>query len=80
MRYAAQPQMVPRTAQRFDALPDTIADVSLLPNIPSLLAEASAVALEWPRLRELIADRASSPLGRAWVLALEPCADRKSVV
>jgi DNA mismatch repair protein MutS2 len=68
--------MVPRTAQRFDALPDTIADVSLLPNIPSLLAEASAVALEWPRLRELIADRASSPLGRAWVQALEPCAER----
>ena len=68
--------MVPRKAQRFDALPDTIADVSLLPYIPSPLAEASAVALEWPRLRELIADRASSPLGRAWVQALEPCAER----
>ena len=59
-----------------DALPDTIADVSLLPNIPSPLAEASSVALEWPRLRELIAGHATSPLGRAWVLALEPCADR----
>jgi DNA mismatch repair protein MutS2 len=68
--------MVPRKAQRFDALPDTIADVSLLPYIPSPLAEASAVALEWPRLRELIAGRASSPLGRAWVLALEPSANR----
>ena len=56
--------------------PDTIADVSLLPNIPSPLAEASSVALEWSRLRELIAGHASSPLGRAWVLALEPCADR----
>jgi DNA mismatch repair protein MutS2 len=76
MRYAAQAQMVPRKAQRFDALPDTIADVSLLPYIPSPLAEASAVALEWPRLRELIAGRASSPLGRAWVLALEPSANR----
>ena len=76
MRYAAQAQMVPRKAQRFDALPATIADVSLLPNIPSPLAEASAVALEWPRLRELIAGRASSPLGRAWVLALEPSAGR----
>jgi DNA mismatch repair protein MutS2 len=68
--------MVPRKAQRFDALPATIADVSLLPNIPSPLVEASSAALEWPRLRELIAGRASSPLGRAWVLALEPSADR----
>jgi DNA mismatch repair protein MutS2 len=68
--------MVPRRAQRFDVLPDTIADVSLLPNIPSPLAEASSVALEWLRLRELIAGRASSPLGRGWVLALEPSADR----
>jgi len=76
MRYAAQAQMVPRRAQRFDVLPDTIADVSLLPNIPSPLAEASSVALEWLRLRELIAGRASSPLGRGWVLALEPSADR----
>jgi DNA mismatch repair protein MutS2 len=50
--------------------------MGLLPNIPSPLAEASSVALEWPRLRELIADRAASPLGRAWVQALEPCADR----
>jgi DNA mismatch repair protein MutS2 len=50
--------------------------VSLLPNIPSPLAEASSVALEWPRLRETIAGHAASPLGRAWVLALEPCADR----
>jgi len=76
MRYAAQAQMVPRTAQRFDVLPDTIADMSLLPNIPSPLAETSSAALEWPRLRELIAGQASSPLGRARVLALEPSADR----
>jgi len=33
------------------------------------------MALEWPRLRDHIAGRTSSPLGRAWVLALEPCAD-----
>jgi DNA mismatch repair protein MutS2 len=76
MRYAAQAQMVPRKAHRMDALPDTIADVSMLPNIPSPLAEASSVALEWPRLRELIAGHTASPLGRAWVMALEPCADR----
>ncbi|MGD0632579.1 MAG: endonuclease MutS2, partial [Terracidiphilus sp.] len=56
-------------------MPATIADVSLLPNIPLPLTEASGAALEWPRLRETIAGHASSPLGRAWVLALEPCAD-----
>ena len=55
--------------------PDNIADVSLLPNIPSQLAESSSDALEWPRLREHIAGHAASPLGRAWTLALEPCSD-----
>ena len=49
--------------------------VNLLPNVPSPLAESSAAALEWPRLREHIAGFAASPLGRAWVLALEPCSD-----
>jgi DNA mismatch repair protein MutS2 len=39
------------------------------------LPESSATALEWPRLRESIAGRTFSPLGRAWVLALEPSAD-----
>jgi DNA mismatch repair protein MutS2 len=47
----------------------------LLPIIPSPLREASAAALEWPRLREYIASRTFSALGRAWILALEPCAD-----
>lgn len=47
----------------------------LLPSIPSPLPESSAAALEWPRLRNHIADRTFSPLGRAWILALEPCAD-----
>jgi DNA mismatch repair protein MutS2 len=49
--------------------------VLLLPDIPLLLVESSSPALEWPRLREHIAGYAASPLGRAWVLALEPCAD-----
>ncbi len=49
--------------------------MNLLPSIPSALAESSASALEWPRLREQIAGKATSPLGRAWTLALEPCAD-----
>jgi DNA mismatch repair protein MutS2 len=47
----------------------------LLPIIPSPLRESSAAALEWPRLRDHIAGRTISPLGRAWVLALEPSAD-----
>ncbi|WP_213805236.1 Smr/MutS family protein [Granulicella sp. dw_53] len=49
--------------------------LDLLPQIPSPLHESSAVSLEWPRLRDHIAGRTFSPLGRAWILALEPCAD-----
>ncbi len=48
---------------------------SLLPDIPSPLGESSAVALEWPRLREYIAAKAVSPLGRGFTLALEPTTD-----
>jgi DNA mismatch repair protein MutS2 len=48
----------------------------LLPSIPSPLHEFSAAALEWSRLRDHIAGRTSSPLGRAWILALEPCSDQ----
>jgi len=47
-----------------------------LPSIPAPLHESSAAALEWPRLREHIAGRTSSPLGRAWILALEPSSDQ----
>ena len=47
----------------------------LVPIIPSPLSESSATALEWPRLRDHIAGRTFSPLGRAWTLALEPSAD-----
>ena len=43
--------------------------------IPLPLRESSAAALEWPRLRDHIAGYTFSPLGRAWVLALEPCAN-----
>lgn len=49
--------------------------LSLLPNIPSPLPESSATALEWFRLRDHIADRTFSLLGRAWILALEPSSD-----
>jgi DNA mismatch repair protein MutS2 len=49
--------------------------VPLLPTVPSPLHESAAEALEWPRLRDHIATFAASPLGRAWTLALEPCAD-----
>ena len=48
---------------------------SLLPSIPSPLAETSSATLEWPRLREHIAAKAVSPLGRAFTLALEPSSD-----
>jgi DNA mismatch repair protein MutS2 len=47
----------------------------LLPNIPLPLHEASAVALEWPRLRNHIAGHTLSPLGRGWIMALEPSSD-----
>jgi DNA mismatch repair protein MutS2 len=47
----------------------------LLPVIPSPLREPGATALEWPRLRDHIAGRTTSPLGRAWILALEPSSD-----
>ena len=51
------------------------ASPTLLPVIPTPLRESSAASLEWPRLREHIAGRTQSPLGRAWVIALEPTAD-----
>ena len=63
---------------RYPSRAITIRDVpspAFLPEIPSPLAESSAASLEWPRLREHIASRTFSPLGRAWVLALEPSAD-----
>jgi DNA mismatch repair protein MutS2 len=68
------------TSREKTALPPAVyhRDVTaptLFPDIPSLLAESSAAALEWPRLREYIAGFAPSPLGRVWTLALEPCAD-----
>jgi DNA mismatch repair protein MutS2 len=53
----------------------SVPSTSFLPLIPLPLSEASATALEWPRLREYIGSRTFSPLGRAWVLALEPSAD-----
>jgi len=46
-----------------------------MPEVPSPLSESSAMALEWPRLREHIATRTTSPLGRAWVNGLEPSSD-----
>ena len=48
---------------------------ALLPQIPSRLEESGAVQLEWPRLREHVARATTSPLGRAWLLALEPSSD-----
>jgi DNA mismatch repair protein MutS2 len=58
-----------------DGYDKEVNSLDLLPKTPSPLHESSGAALEWPRLRGHIADRTFSPLGRAWILALEPCAD-----
>jgi DNA mismatch repair protein MutS2 len=52
-----------------------VPSLELAAKIPSPLAEASSTALEWPRLRDYLASRTFSPLGRAWVEALEPSSD-----
>ena len=43
------------------------------------MREISPAALEWPRLREHLAGRTQSPLGRAHVLALEPGRDLQTI-
>jgi DNA mismatch repair protein MutS2 len=43
------------------------------------LRETSAAALEWNRLRDHLAGRTQSPLGRARVLALEPSRDLQGI-
>jgi len=43
------------------------------------MREISPAALEWPRLREHLAGRTQSPLGRARVLALEPTRDLQTI-
>ncbi len=53
----------------------TIEEMDLLPQIPQVLAERGGPALQWEALRERLASGARSPLGRAWVLALEPSAE-----
>jgi DNA mismatch repair protein MutS2 len=45
------------------------------PEIPDKLEHNSAAALEWPRLRTLVAGYAQSSAGRAWVEALQPSRD-----
>src|ERR1700743_2161254 len=53
----------------------TIKEMDLLPDIPNPLAERGGAALQWEALRERLAAGARSPLGRAWVLALESSAN-----
>ena len=48
-------------------------------NTPSPLRETSGTALEWTRLRDHLAGRTQSPLGRARVLALEPSRDLQTI-
>jgi DNA mismatch repair protein MutS2 len=50
-------------------------EMPLLPIIPAPLTEISAAALEWVRLRDLVAGHSSSPVGRAWVNSLTPTSD-----
>ncbi len=52
-----------------------VISLELLPKIPSTLRETGGASLEWPRLREHLAGATVSPLGRAWLLALEPSGD-----
>jgi DNA mismatch repair protein MutS2 len=49
--------------------------VAFLPEIPSLLSDISAKALQWPELILHLSRRAQSSLGKEWVSALEPSAD-----
>jgi DNA mismatch repair protein MutS2 len=49
--------------------------MKLLPEIRGRLSERGGAVLQWEALREWLAAGAHSPLGRAWVLALEPSAD-----
>jgi len=53
----------------------TMGEMLLLPQIPQVLTERGGSALQWEALRERLAAGALSPLGRAWVLALEPSAE-----
>ena len=46
-----------------------------VPDTPQVLAERGGAALQWEALRERVATRAQSPLGQAWLRALEPSAD-----
>ncbi len=56
-------------------LPYQVMSLELLPVIASPLLETGAVSLEWPRLRKHLAGATVSPLGHAWLLALEPSSD-----
>jgi DNA mismatch repair protein MutS2 len=49
--------------------------VDLLPQIPSLLRETSAKALQWPELVLHLARGAQSQLGRSWIAALTASGD-----
>ncbi len=49
------------------------------PEDKSTLRETSDAALEWTRLRDHLAGRTQSPLGRAHVLALQPSRDLQTI-
>ena len=68
------PEMASQPAPH-DTPGDTSAPEPLANPQPVPLRERSAAALEWPRLRELIARRTQSTPGRARTVALEPTTD-----
>jgi DNA mismatch repair protein MutS2 len=45
---------------------------SMLANVPNPMEHSSAAALEWERLRALVAGYAQSAAGRNWIATLEP--------
>ena len=49
--------------------------MSLLAPVPSVVEERSSDALEWGRLRELVAGFAQSRVGAEWLLGLNPSLD-----
>ena len=53
--------------------------MSFRDNEPARMRETSALALEWERLRETLAGRTQSPLGRTRVLSLEPSRDLRLI-
>ena len=80
MLYLLRGIRVPRIVGSTCGLRYQVMSLELLPIVPAPLRETGGASLEWPRLREHVAESTSSPLGRAWLLALEPSTDLPWIV